>query len=129
MYSFRFVFRHDKNERVGFVHRRRKLWVFDCFAGVVDRETDVSDVDQVGAHVRSFRDVIHNKVRGVFAGAALPWGTENYRGENWAVNIESIHHKFVVSVGESLHGRVAGGLTPEGQYCGERFAQKAARPR
>ena len=81
------VFRHDKDKRIGFIDCRGKFRVFERLTSVIDREADVSDIDQIGAHIGAFCDMIDHEMRGVFARATLPRRSQNYGGKDWPNNI------------------------------------------
>ena len=71
------VLGHDKNEPIRAADGRRKRRVFDRFTRVIDREPDVSDVDQFCFHVRAPRDLFDDKPRDRFTQTALPRGAED----------------------------------------------------
>src|SRR6266481_5824743 len=99
------VLGHHEDERVGVVYCGGKFWILDRLTRIVDREPQVADVDQLRPDVRTFRDVIKDECRGVFAQAALTRSAENDGSEDRACEVLRIHNRLVAGMSSRLQLR------------------------
>src|SRR5258708_37001586 len=70
--------RHD-NDAVSARNRRRKLRVLNLLAGVIDGEIQIAQVDQFSFDTCALLNFTKDEFRHAFAGAALPYGAQDYR--------------------------------------------------
>src|SRR5258707_5936861 len=83
------VFRRHDNDAVSARNRRRKLRVLNLFAGVIDGEIQIAQVDQFSFDTGALLNFTKDEFRHVFAGAALTYGAQDY-GDKKRFRVHSV---------------------------------------
>ena len=89
---------------------------FDRFARVIDREPDVSDVDQLCFHLRALRDLFDDKPRESFTQTALPRGAENDGQKDRASECFHVHHRLHLNENSAARERSISGWSARDRY-------------
>src|SRR3569832_1049295 len=78
------VFRRDDYETIGPFHRCRKVCIFDGLAGIVCREVELANIDQLGFDAFVLLNLAEYKPGDVFTRASFSCRAENHWNEEWS---------------------------------------------
>src|SRR4029453_3729019 len=84
------VFRRNDNQAVSTLHRLGKVWILDCFAGIIDRKWQITNINKYSFYAFAPLDLAKNEPGHVLAGPPFTYGAENHRNEEWS-SVRVVH--------------------------------------